>query len=93
MKTGQVYRERLKFYADTGREKNKLFTWDLPNGILSLKETLHRFFSKGWSIRAGWYEKIDLRTGKAVENTRLNIAELLDEYLDGLSAKKQGNSY
>jgi len=85
------YRERIKFYADTDREKNKLYTWDLPNGILSIRDTSNRFFSKGWLIRAAWYEKIDLSTGKAVENRRLNVTELLDEYLDELSVKQRKN--
>lgn len=76
------YRERVKFYADTGIEKNKLFTWVLPNGILSIRNTLNRFFSKGWRIRAAWYEKIDIATGEILENTPLKVNELLDEYLD-----------
>ena len=91
MKTGQTYKERVKFYADTDREKNKLFTWVLPNGILSIKKTLNRFFSKGWHIRAAWYEKINLKTGEVLENIPLKVNELLDEYLDELSVKQQRN--
>jgi hypothetical protein len=90
----KIYKERIKFYADTGIEQNKLFTWELPKGILSIKDTLNRFFSKGWRIRAAWYEKIDLTTGRVIENTPLKVNELLDEYIEaGLSPKKPKNSY
>jgi hypothetical protein len=73
--------ERLKFYADTDQEKNKYFCWNLSS-ILTLKEALWRFFDKGWNIRSAWYEKIDLETGEIVENTRLQINDYLEQYLD-----------
>ena len=76
-----MIKERLKFYADTDQEKNKYFCWDLGS-ILSLKEALWRFFDKGWSIRSAWYEKIDTDTGEIVENTRLKIPELFEEWID-----------
>lgn len=74
-----LFRERLKFYADTPKEKNKYFCWNIDS-ILTLKDALWRFFDKGWNIRSAWYEKIDLNTGE-VTNTRLNLKEQLDEYL------------
>lgn len=79
----QTYKERLKFYADTGREKNKLFCWKLPNGILSITEALNRFFAKGWHIRAAWYEKIDINTDKVIENSRIDVIIEFDKYIDG----------
>lgn len=79
MQSELVYKERLKFYADTPKEKNKYFCWDI--NILTLKEALWRFFDKGWNIRSAWYEKIDLSTGEIVENSKLNMQSLLEEYL------------
>lgn len=79
MQSELVYKERLKFYADTPKEKNKYFCWDI--NILTLKEALWRFFDKGWHIRSAWYEKIDLSTGEIVENSKLNMQSLLEEYL------------
>lgn len=76
-----LFRERLKFYADTPIAKNKYFCWNLDS-VLTLKEALWRFFDKGWNIRSAWYEKIDLNTGEVLENTKLNIQELLTEYCD-----------
>jgi len=73
--------ERLKFYADTPQERNKYFCWKLSS-LLTLKQALYRFFDKGWNIRAAWYEKIDTETGEIVENLKLNLQELLDEYMD-----------
>jgi len=49
---------------------------------MSLKEALWRFFDKGWNIRSAWYEKIDQDTGEIIENTKLNVTELLGEYVD-----------
>jgi hypothetical protein len=48
---------------------------------MSLKDTLWRFFSKGWNIRSAWYEKIDLESGE-IENIRLNIQDLFLEYVE-----------
>jgi len=86
------YRERIKFYADTSRDKNKLFTWELPKGILSIRETIYRFFGKGWRIRAAWYEKIDLTTGEVLENTPLKVYELFDEYFDAMLSNKKSKN-
>jgi hypothetical protein len=75
-----MVRERLKFYADTDQAKNQYFCWELTS-ILSLKDALWRFFSKGWNIRSAWYEKIDTETGE-VENTKLNVSDLFLEYVE-----------
>lgn len=83
-----VFRERLKFYADTPKEKNKYFCWKIDS-VLTLKDALWRFFDKGWNIRSAWYEKIDLNTGEVISNTKLNIQELLTEYCNVKIKQKQ----
>ncbi len=90
MKTkSKMFSERIKFYADTERERNKLFTWELPNGILSIQDALKRFFDKRWNIRAAWYEKIDVSTGEIKENTKIDVKRELDAYINnGLSHKQ-----
>ena len=75
-----VYKERLKFYADTPQERNKYFCWEIVS-IIALKERLWSFFDKGWNIKAAWYEKINQDTGE-IENTRINLQKELDEYFD-----------
>ena len=92
-----MYKERLKFYADTPKEKNKYFCFEIVS-ILELKAALWRFFDKGWNIRAAWYEKINSKTGVVFENLRLNVSEELNEYLDlkfkiKSSVHKKQNSY
>ena len=85
-----LFKERIKFYADTPKEQNKYFCFKITS-ILALKEALWRFFDKGWNIRSAWYEKIDLNTGE-IENTRLNVQEQLDEYMKvKLSRKAKSN--
>jgi hypothetical protein len=89
-----MYSERVKFYADTPMEKNKLFSWELPAGILSLKDAIKRFLAKGWNIRACWYEKIDLSTGVIIQNTRVDLKPIIDEYTEeGIAAIKNKNLY
>lgn len=63
--------ERVKFYADTDKEKNKFYCWKI-NSILDLEDTLINFMSKGWLIRSAWYEKFDNETGEVLENTRIS---------------------
>jgi hypothetical protein len=75
-----MVKERLKFYADTTQAKNQYFCWELSS-ILTLKEALHRFFSKGWYIRSAWYEKIDTDTGET-ENIKLNVPDLFSEFVE-----------
>jgi hypothetical protein len=83
-----MIKERLKFYADTDQEKNKYFCWELSS-ILSLKEALWRFFDKGWSIRSAWYEKVDTDTGEIIENTRLKVSDLFEEWIDEKTHRKR----
>jgi hypothetical protein len=45
----------LKFYADTSQVMNHLFTWRVNNKA-DAQAALKRFQSKGWKIRAAWYE-------------------------------------
>ena len=75
-----TFTDRLKFYADTPMERNKYFCWEITSP-LALKERLWYFFDKGWNIRSAWYEQINKDTGEIMENTRLNLKELMDEYL------------
>jgi hypothetical protein len=82
-----AFKERLKFYADTYREKNKLYCLTISS-ILDLKAALWRFFDKGWNIRAAWYEKIDTETGLVQENQKLQLTKLLEEYLDEKQRRK-----
>jgi hypothetical protein len=86
-----MFRERLKFYADTPMASNKYFCWKLDS-ILSLKEALWRFFDKGWNIRSAWYERINLTTGEVEENTKLDVQKELAEYCDEkMRNKKRGS--
>jgi len=82
--------ERLKFYADTPRgEPNKYFCF--KTDILILEETIKRFLSQGFVLRAAWYEKINTDTGKVLENSRIkdsDIQRLFDEVV--ASNKKNG---
>ena len=72
--------EQIKFYADTFYEKNKYFCFKI-NDFLALKEVLWQYFDKGWNIRSAWHEKINTDTGEIICNDKLNVTELLGEYL------------
>ena len=74
-------KERLKFYADTHRDRNKLFCFTISS-VLDLKAALWRFFDKGWHIRAAWYEKIDAASGTVIQNQKLQLRQLFEEWLD-----------
>lgn len=86
-----MYKERLKFYADTSIEKNKYFCFEIVS-ILELQAALWRFFDKGWNIRAAWYEKINLENGNVVENSKLNVSEQLNSYIDERLKRKINHS-
>lgn len=73
---------RIKFYADTPEGKNKFFCWEIK-GVLSFQDALFRFFSKGWYIRAAWYERINQGTNQVIENSRINIEDQYDQYIEG----------
>ena len=45
----------VKFYADTPLQLNKRFTWRVKNRQ-GAQQALKRFHTKGWKIRAAWYE-------------------------------------
>jgi hypothetical protein len=45
----------LKFYADTSQVINHIFSWRVNNKA-DAQAALKRFQSKGWKIRAAWYE-------------------------------------
>lgn len=88
MQKEKIFRERIKFYADTPRgEKNKLFCFD--TSVLTLKETVWRFFNQGWSIRSAWYENINLTTGEVIENTKLNVQSMFEEWCDEQQSAKK----
>jgi tellurite resistance-related uncharacterized protein len=79
-----MYKERLKFYADTPKEKNKYFCF----GIVPLfkRDTpLHSFFEKGWNIRSAYWEKLEINeeTGeiKVLENLRINVTAELEKFV------------
>ena len=75
------FQERIKFYADTPRhEKNKFFCFECS--MLHCKEFLYKFFFNGFSIRAAYYEKTEIETGKILENLKFNIPDLKEKYLD-----------
>lgn len=82
-----MVKERLKFYADTDKAKNQYFCWELSS-ILTLKEAIWRFFSKGWYIRSAWYEKTDTDTGET-ENNKLNITDLFSEFVEETKVVKR----
>ena len=71
--------ERLKFYADTKYDRNKLFCWKVS--ILDLEDALFRFYSKGWIIRAAWYESNNDETGETI-NQKINVQEIFDKFCD-----------
>jgi hypothetical protein len=82
-----MIKERLKFYADTPRgQKNKFFCWEVT--ILSLEDSLNRFFLEGYAIRAAWYEMINTETGEHF-NERIKVQEQFDKFCDLYSNNKK----
>ena len=80
-----MFVERIKFYADTPRgEKNKFFCFSIE--LLSLEQSIKNFLSKGFNIRALWYEKTNTDTGE-VENTRIKKEHLEKFWQDVLTEK------
>lgn len=73
--------ERVKLYADTGRESNKFFCWTV-SGINGVRSNLYWHFGCGWKVRAAWYERVDGDTGEIVMNRRLDIAKMEREYYE-----------
>jgi hypothetical protein len=83
--------ERVKFYADSGTQINKLFCFKIKQ--TRIKECLFRFMDQGCNIRAAWYELINSETGEIIRNHRLPLQELKDEFNDrkfiGLLSKQR----
>jgi tellurite resistance-related uncharacterized protein len=80
-----MYKERIKFYADTEREKNKFFCFDiLP--LFRRDTPLHSFFEKGWNIRAAYWEKLEINeeTGeiKKLDNLRIDVTAELNKFVN-----------
>jgi len=73
--------ERIKFYADTPKDKNKLFTWELVDGVLGISPLLWRFFVRGWHIRSAWYERLG-DDKKVILNHRLDVRNIIDACID-----------
>lgn len=48
-------KRQVKFYADTPMQINRRFTWRI-NHKQDAEQAIKRFQSKGWRIRAAWYE-------------------------------------
>ena len=75
------YRERIKFYADTPRqEKNKFFCYECS--ILQCKEFLYKFIFLGYNIRAAYYEKTEIDTGKVLENLKFDMFSIKDSFIE-----------
>ena len=75
-----LYNSRIKFYADTPRgEINKYHCFKVRN-IFEVNEALLRFVSKGYIIKACWYEKIALDTGKVIDNMKIDMVAFLDKH-------------
>lgn len=75
--------ERLKFYADNEKlkQKNKLFTFKII-GALYLGVALIRFAKKVDVIRAAWYEFINEESGE-IENRRIDLNFFYEGLNDG----------
>jgi len=71
--------ERIKFYADTPQgEKNKFFCFNLRT-VMDIEAAIIRFLHKGFYFRSCWYEKINKSTGEVLENTRVNMNDIIDK--------------
>jgi hypothetical protein len=86
-----MIKERLKFYADTEKDRNKYFCFTITS-ILEVRSALWRFFDKGWNIRSAWYEKIDTDTGETI-NQKIVLRTELDEYIKEKTKKGRINSF
>ena len=69
--------ERLKFYADTDKEKNKYFCFKISS-ILDLENRLLYWMKKVY-IRSAWYECIE--DGEVVSNDRIDIVNFYDTHV------------
>ncbi|HNW69365.1 MAG TPA: hypothetical protein PKI01_03105 [Bacteroidales bacterium] len=52
--------------------------------LLTLRETIKRFYGLKFNIRAAWYEKLEPETGAVIENTRIpttTLQEIFNEVI------------
>jgi len=76
--------ERIKFYADTPQgQKNKFFCFTLRT-IMDIEAAIFRFLRKGFYFRSCWYERINKETGEVIENTRVNMNDMVDNFQKGI---------
>ena len=76
--------ERLKFYCDTGTERNKLMTWKI-NSIFDLEDRV-RYWMKRVTIRAAWYEVCE--NGKVVTNQKIDLDRFTETDFKDISFTK-----
>lgn len=77
--------ERLKFYCDTDKEKNKLMTWSI-NNIFDLEKRI-KYWMERVTIRSAWYEVIE--DGKVVSNQRIDLEQFTENNFTDISFIKQ----
>jgi hypothetical protein len=77
--------ERLKFYCDTDKEKNKLMTWSI-NNIFDLEERI-KYWMKKVTIRSAYYEVIE--NGKVVSNQRIDLERFTENNFTDISFTQQ----
>lgn len=65
---------KVKFFADTPKEQNHRFTFNVNNRQGAFK-CLKRYQLKGWKIRAAWYDSAS-NAAVTAKNERLDIANL-----------------
>ena len=77
--------ERLKFYCDTDKEKNKFMVWTV-NNIFDLEGRL-LYWMKLVTIRAAWYEVIE--DGKCTQNERIDLNRFTNHNFQNVQFKTQ----
>jgi len=72
-------KEQLKCYADTPRgEKNKFFCFCIK--LMELDDTIIRFITQGFKIRAALYQITNTSTGEIKENTKIDLSKYNDYF-------------
>ena len=79
MNSNPEYLCRIKYYADTPSERNKYFCYNIRS-ILDVEHHLFKVFDKGWRIRAAYFENIDQTTGEILENTKIDLKQIIISY-------------
>ncbi len=80
--------ERLKFYADTPREKNKFFCWDNVSILDFEKKLIEFMFEKDFNIRAAWHETVNKETGE-IKNLRISKEALQEIFNKEIEKRMQ----